>query len=90
MYKNWQETKMKIDFLMGLDVSVERPHRDDYRWENEHVHGNRCLPSIRLSGLLQHDCVEADYLAGVAQAIADGVWGTGRHRTTSAGNCKRR
>lgn len=58
---------------MGLDVSLERIHRDGYRWENEHVHGNRCLLSIRLSGLLQHDCVEAVYLAGVAQAIADGV-----------------
>lgn len=34
---------------------------------------DNCLLSIRLSGLLQHDCVEAVYLAGVAQAIADGV-----------------
>lgn len=58
------------------------------RWENEHVHGNRRLLSIRLSGLLQHDCVEAVYLAGVAQAIVGG--GGSRRRTTSAGNCKRR
>lgn len=67
---------------------------------NKHIHGNRRLLSIRLSGLLQQDCVEPVYPERVAQAIAVGRRIEGERvgsegdstpsRTTSAGNCKRR